>query len=238
VGGLVLVAPVFSARTVPVSVRTGLVLVLTALLGPLAAREAGAAPSITPATFVGETLIGFAIGLGAALLVGAVEAMGDLVSTSIGLQGAALFDPLNNSSTPVLGQFASLFAVTVLLSLDAHLVMLEALAESVRAVPVGATLDLAAGAGRLVALAGVLFSLGLRFAAPVIAAVLVTNVALAVLGRAAPQLNIISLAFPVQIGIGLVALIASLSFVATWLTGWTGPYAGVIGATFDALLPR
>jgi flagellar biosynthetic protein FliR len=55
---------------------------------------------------------------------------------------------------------------------------------------------------------------------------------------AAPQLNIISLAFPVQIGIGLVALIASLSFVATWLTGWTGPYAGVIGATFDALLPR
>lgn len=238
VSGLVLVAPVFSARTVPAMVRTGLVLVLTALLGPLAAREVSAVPVITPATFIGEMLVGFAIGLGAALLVGAAEAMGDLVGTSIGLQGAAIFDPMNNTSTPVLGQFAQLFAITVLLSLDAHVVMLDALTESARAVPVGATLDLASGAGKLVGLAGLLFSLGLRFAAPVIAAVLVTNVALAVLGRAAPQLNILSLAFPVQIAIGLLAFAASLGLVAAWLTGWTGPYAGMLGHTFHALQPR
>ena len=237
VSGLVLVAPVFSARTIPMTLRTAIVLVLTALLGPLAAREA-TAPQLTPATFVGELLVGFAIGLGAALFVGAIEAMGDLASTTIGLQGAAIFDPLNDTSAPVLGQFTQLFAVTVMLSLDAHLVMLDALAESVRQVPVGGALDLAAGAGKLVGSAGVLFALGLRFAAPVIAAVLMANVALAVLGRAAPQLNILSIAFPVQIALGLLALSASLAFVAAWLTGWTGPFAGLLGHTFHALQPR
>lgn len=228
VSGLVLVAPVFSARTVPAMVRAGLVVLLTVLLAPVA-RAAGAdVPALTPAGFLTEALIGFAIGLGAALLVGAAEAAGELMAIQIGLSGAALMDPLNQQSTPVLGQFMQLLALALLLALDLHLVMLDALGASVRLLPIGAPLDVQAGLGEMVRAGATLFALGLRFAAPVIAAVLVTNVALAVLSRAAPQLNVLSVAFPLQIGIGLLTLLAAIPLLATFFSGWSAGYDGLL----------
>jgi flagellar biosynthesis protein FliR len=237
VGGLLLVAPVFSAKPVPMSVRTGLLLVLTLLLQPVALVDARTT-QITLGAAVSETLVGFAIGLGVAIIVGAAEAAGDLMAIQIGLSGAAIMDPLNNTQTPVLGQFAQLFAITLLLVLDAHLVMLDALAESVHAVPVGSALDLQAGLGAMVSLLGTLFALGLQFAAPVIAAVLIANVALALLSRAAPQLNVISVAFPIQITIGLAALAASFALIATFFTGWTGVYDSMLSHVFGAMDAR
>jgi flagellar biosynthetic protein FliR len=240
-GGLLMVAPLFSAKTIPVAVRTGLLVVLAVLLAPAAYAGAARAgdPSlvaVTPATFLAETLVGIALGLGAALLVGAVEVAGDLMTTTIGLSGASLFDPLNGASSTVVAQLCQMFAVTVLLALDGHLVMLDALAESLRAVPVGGGVDVRAGLAALVAGGAQLFVLGLRFAAPVLAATMIGNVALAVLTRAAPQLNVLSVAFPVQIAVGLAALVAALAFVATWLTGFTGHYAGSLETVFGGMV--
>lgn len=243
VGGLMLVAPMFSARTVPMAIRTGLLVVLSLLLAPVAYAAVStsgdpARLAITPVTFLGETLIGFSLGLGAAMLVGAIETAGDLMTTTIGLSGASLLDPLNGAQSTVLAQFCQMFAVTVLLALDGHLVMLDALGESLRAVPVGSSVDLRAGMGALVASGAQLFVLGLRFAAPVIATSMIGNVALAVLTRAAPQLNILTVAFPIQIGVGLVAVVAAVAFVGTWMTGFTGHYAGALETLFASLLPR
>jgi flagellar biosynthetic protein FliR len=235
VSGLVLVAPVFSARTTPVPVRTGLVLLLTVLLQPAALAHLTAAPRITAPALAGEVVVGFAIGLGAALFVGAAEAAGELMAVQSGLSGAALFDPLNNSNSPVLGQFAQLFAVAVLLSLDAHLVILDALAASTRAVPVGGALAVAAGLDDLVRAAGFLFVLGLRFAGPVVAALMIANTALAVLTRAAPSLSLLSVAFPIQIGIGLCAVAAALPLIATTLAGWEPAYDRLLTGAFAAL---
>ena len=123
VAGMVLVAPVFSAKTVPVRVRTGALVLLTMLLAPSAhAALGGQVPEITPATFLTESVIGFAIGFGAAVLVGAAETAGDLMSTSIGLSGASLLDPMSGASSTALAQFGQLFAVTVLLAVNGHLV--------------------------------------------------------------------------------------------------------------------
>lgn len=238
VGGLVLVAPVFSAKSVPVKVRTGVLLLFTLLLAPAAvaaARPGLPALQVTPAAFVAESLVGFAVGFGAAVLVGAVETAGDLMSTTVGLSGASLLDPLNGASSTALAQFAQLFAVTVLLAVGGHLVMLDALAESVRAVPLGAPVDVSAGLAALVAGGAALFALGLKFAAPVVAAAMIGNVALAVLTRAAPALNVFTVAFPLQIGVGLAAMAAALAGVATWFTGWPAHFAGTIGRFFAAL---
>jgi flagellar biosynthetic protein FliR len=235
VSGLVLVAPVFSSRTVPAMVKAGLVVLVTLLLAPVAAADAaGGAVTVTPAAMLSETLVGFAIGLGAALLVGAAEAAGEVMAIQIGLSGAAILDPVNQTQVPALGQFMQLFALALLLSLNLHLVMLDALAASARVVPVGVPLDLAGGAAAMVRAGGTLFVLGLRFAAPVIAAVLVANVALAALSRAAPQLNILQLAFPIQIAIGLLTLLASLPLIAAVLQGWTGTYDGMVGGVLRA----
>jgi len=236
VSGLLLVAPVFSARNVPPMVKAGLVVLFTALLAPVArtALERGA-PAVTPAGILTEALVGFAIGLGAALLVAAAEAAGELMAIQIGLSGAALLDPVNQHQVPALGSLMQLFALAVLLSLDVHLVMLDALAASARLVPVGSPVDAEGGLMALVKIGGTLFVLGLRFAAPVIAAVLVANVALAALSRAAPQLNILQLAFPIQIAIGLVTLLAALPLMAAVLGDWAGTFDGMVGGVLRTM---
>lgn len=244
VGGMLAVAPAFSARSVPVRVRTGLLLLLTLLLSPAAVRAvqaaaAGGAPAaLTPAACAAESLAGFAVGFGAALLVGAAETAGELMSTTVGLSGASLLDPLNGAASTVLAQFAQLFAVTVLLSVGGHLVMLDALAASVRAVPLGGALDLPAGLAALVAAGGALFALGIKFAAPVVAAAMIGNVALAVLTRVAPALNVFTVAFPLQIGVGLLAAVAAFAGLATWMVGWGGHLDGVLAPVFGAMAGR
>ena len=228
VGGLLLVAPALSETMVPRTFRVALLLILTVLMQPIALASVRGVPHISVESFVTESLIGFSIGLGAALLIGAAEAAGDIVAVQIGLSGSAILDPLSNESMPILGTFLRLFAVTLLLSANLHHTMLSALADSVQALPVGQPVSLQGGLFAMLQLGGSLFAFGVRFAAPVIAVVLIANVALAVLGRAAPQLNILAVAFPVQIALGLVTLIASLPAYGRFFGGWTGVYDGML----------
>jgi flagellar biosynthetic protein FliR len=226
--GLLLIAPVFSATSVPRMVRVGTLVVLTVLLQPVALASVTGTPRLTPATAVSELLIGFAIGLGAALIVGAAEAAGDVMAVQIGLSGSAILDPLDTSSIPVLGSFTRMMALVILLSLDLHHGMLTALAESTVALPVGTVINATGGLQAMLQTASALFVIGVRFAAPVIAVVLIVNVALALLGRAAPQLNILSVSFPIQITVGLLALSATLPAMGRYLTSWRSVTDGML----------
>lgn len=233
-GGLVLTAPVYSARAVPAPMRTALVLLFAVVMQPAARAHAPLTAVLTPATLLGETVIGMVVGLGAAILIAAAEAAGELLSLQIGLSGAALLDPLSLQQSTALGQFLQLLALTLLLAGNGHLVMLDALAATMERLPIGGALQLAGGAGETVALGSQLFVLGFKFASPVIAVVMVANIALAVLSRAAPQLNILQLAFPVQIGVGLAALVASIPVIALWFMGWDTTYAQMLGRVVSA----
>ncbi|MBK6486405.1 MAG: flagellar biosynthetic protein FliR [Gemmatimonadetes bacterium] len=235
VSGLVLVAPVFSARPVPMKVKSSLVILLSILMVPVAQSHLQQVPDLTPAAIVGETLVGFGLGLGAALLMGAAESAGELLSIQIGLSGSAILDPLTQQQTTALGQLVHLFAICLVLSLDGHLVMLDALGTSVQRLPVGTPLDHAAGMRSFVSMGSTVFALGLQFAAPVVAVVMIANVALAVLSRAAPQLQILQLAFPIQILVGLGTLVVTLPFIATWFLGWEASYDAILTRAMTAL---
>lgn len=235
VSGLVLVAPVFSARPVPMAVKSALVILLAVLLVPVAQSHLTRPPDLTPHAILGETLVGFALGLGAALLLGAAESAGELLSIQIGLSGAAIVDPLSAQQSTALGQFVNLFALVLVLSLDGHLVMLDALATSTERLPVGVPLDVAAGVRGFVSLGSQVFVLGLQFASPVVAVVMVANVALAVLSRAAPQLQILQMAFPVQILVGVGTLVACLPYIASWFLGWEASYDAMLTRAMSAL---
>lgn len=220
VGGLILVAPMFSSKMVPMPVRTSLLLVLTIVMQPAAQATALGGAAITPGTFLTESLIGFSLGFGAALLVAAAELAADLMSQAIGLSGAAVMDPIGGHQTSVIGQAFALLAATLLLAGNGHLVMLDAVAQSFARVPVGAALNIEAGLRVLAHDGGIMFALGLQVAAPVIAAALVTNVGLGILSRAVPQLNLMNMAFPVQISVGLITLAASLPFLGLVTSSW------------------
>lgn len=235
VSGMMLVAPSFSTTAVPRLVRVGCVVLLTVLLQP-AVLPLTQSAVLTPAALAAEVLIGLAIGLGAALIVGAAEMAGDVMAVQIGLSGSAILDPLDTTQIPVLGVFLRMFAVTLLLTLNLHAVMLNALADSFTTLVPGRAVSLTGGLEALVASGSALFAIGVRFAAPVIAVVLLANVALAILSRAAPQINLLSVSFPVQIALGLFALAAALPAMGRTLAGWPTVYQDFVGRIGEGFL--
>lgn len=219
VGGLMVVAPLFSARTIPRMVRAALAVLFTVLLVP-------AMPPVPPAMIVGpyelaaELVIGLGIGFGAAAMIGGAELAGDVLAVQTGLSGGTALDPLTGQGTGVLSQLLGLFVLLLLLVTGGHLVLIEVLAASYTIVPVGWSFDLTGGVMELARTMGLLFSQGLQFASPIIASVTIGYMALGVLARTSPQLNMLAVAFPLQIGLGLLVLGASLPLAASFYSAW------------------
>ncbi|MCC7052674.1 MAG: flagellar biosynthetic protein FliR [Gemmatimonadaceae bacterium] len=236
VGGLLLVAPLFAGKQVPMRLRTAIMVVLAVVLVPVARAHIHGAPAITPLSFASETIIGFALGFGSAIVIAAASAAGDVMAIQMGLAGAAVMDPMTNIQVPVLGQFMTAFVTLLLLSSGGHLVMMQGLGGSLEALPLGTVPDLSAGMLALAKMGGQLVSLGVMFAAPVMAATMLTNVALAILTRAAPQLHIITVAFPLQIAAGLFTLGAALSLTAVWFGGWPTIHDGLLQRMLGPML--
>ncbi|MCC6245704.1 MAG: flagellar biosynthetic protein FliR [Gemmatimonadaceae bacterium] len=232
VGGLLLIAPAWSAKSVPMRLRTATLVLFGVLLLPAAQAHTDVATlRITPATFLAESAVGFMIGMSGALVIAAAEFAGELATTTIGLSGAAIFDPINNTQGAILQQFMQVMALIVVLIGGGHIIMLQAIAESFASLPLGSPLAIGDGAHAMVRAASSIFVTGVQFAAPVIAAVLLLNLALAVLGRAAPQLNIMGVAFPLQIGGGLITFAGSLALIVHAMSDWTPGF----GATIDSM---
>jgi flagellar biosynthetic protein FliR len=235
VGGLMLVAPLFSSRTVPAQVRASLAVLLTLLLLP----GIGPLPEgfvLGPAAILVETFVGFGIGFGAAVLLASAELAGEVLAVQTGLSGATALDPLSGQGTGVLSQLLGLFVLLLFLVTGGHLVLIEVLAGSYEIVPVGQAVAVSDGIWALARVFGLLFAQGLQFASPVIAAVSVGYMALGVLARTSPQLNMLAVAFPLQIGIGLLVLGSAFPIVATFYAAWPDHAAGLAGRFLTSLV--
>lgn len=236
--GLLWLAPLFSGRAIPGGIRTAVLVALALLLWPSAAAAAGAEGArVTAAAVLSELGVGLTLGLGAAIFVGAAEAAGDTLAVQMGLSGANVVDPMSQTQLPVLGQLLGLFATALILSTGGHLVILGALHRSLEILPPGHPVALQGGALAVVGLGGTLLELGLRLAAPVVAAMMLGNVGLGILARTVPQLNVLMVAFPVQIALGLAVLAAILPVMAAMFAGWPGEYEAVAGSILEAFLP-
>lgn len=234
VGGLMLVAPLFSSRTIPAAVRASVAILLALLIWPLVPPVADAVVP-GPGLVVAELVIGIGIGLGSAVLLGGAELAGEILAIQTGLSGASTLDPLTGVGTGVLSQLLGLFTLLLLLVTGGHLVLIEVLAESYLTLPLGALSSIPLGIEQLVGTFGLLFRTGLSFAAPIIAAVSVGYVALGILARTAPQLNMLAVAFPLQIGLGLLVLATVLPMAATFYASWPQHVAGLASRFFAAL---
>ncbi len=235
--GLIWIAPLFSSRSIPMAIRTAVLVVLTILLWPAAIAAPGAdAARITAGSVTTELLVGLTLGLGAAMFVAAAQSAGDMLAVQIGLSGANIVDPMSSTQLPVLGNFLGLFVTLLILGTGGHLVILAAIHRSLDLIAPGAPVDLNRGAMAVVSLGGTLLSLGLRFAAPVVAAVMIANVALGILARTVPQLNVLMVAFPVQIALGLFVLSISLPLIASTFGSWPDQYGSLAGRLVHSLV--
>lgn len=210
-GGLMLVAPLWSMSQVPGRARAAITLLLSLALLPAAPAVAWPEQALAiPLPLAAELVIGLSVGMAGAVLVQGVALAGEVIALQMGLAIAGALAPVPEAEVPPVGQFHSLLALLVYLALDGHLLLFRALADTLRTLPPGQVFDLAAG-GRLQAdAAGALFAAAVWAAGPVMVALFVANLAIAVLSRAVPQLNAMLVSFPVTIALGLLVLGAAL----------------------------
>jgi flagellar biosynthetic protein FliR len=215
--GLISASPVFGNRSVPTTVKLALGVILALIIAP----TVPAVPAADPMSYAGllilaqELLIGLAMGFTVRIVFAAVEMAGEISSLTMGLGFASFFDPLTQGRSSAISQFLALIATMAFLAVNAHLVLLSALAESFTTLPVSG-LPMSAGSLKLMADWGAkIFSAGLQLALPIVAALLITNVALGILTRAAPQLNLFGIGFPITLGVGFVVLATTLPYMAT-----------------------
>lgn len=235
--GLVFIAPLFSAVVIPARMKAALTIILTFFLlpGAIAGLDGPVVFSIT--AVLTEVVVGLVVGLGAALFVGAAEVAGDMLAVQMGLSGASIVDPMSRNQVPVIGQILSLMALMLILSSGGHASMIAALSASLDWVPPGSTLDLTAGLATATQIGSALFLLGLRFAAPVIGALMIGHVSLGVLARTAPQMNVLMMAFPLQIAVGLLVMGLTLPNLAVSFSDWSLGYGDLVGQLLERLAP-
>jgi len=204
-------APIFSHGAIPARIKLGVGLMLTLIIMPTLPPL----PQIEIFSFQGllilvqQLIIGVAIGFSMRLVFAAVDLAGQLIGMTMGLGFASFFDPQTQGQTTALNQFLVLLTMLIFLSLDGHLMIVTAVANSFISMPIAVD-----GAGinpMKVAMWGeTIFSVGLLLAMPAVAALLITNMALGILTRTAPQLNLFGIGFPVTLSIGFVVIALAL----------------------------
>ena len=224
-------APPFNNRAMPRRVRLALGIAIAIALTPALPPM----PPIEPASGAGlwilaqQILIGLAMGFALRLAFAAIDMAGNLIGMQMGLGFATAYDPLNSSQTPVVSEFLGVISLLLFLSLNGHLLYVATLAQSFTAIPVSATFLGNGSWLNLAELGGKIFSAGLLISLPIVVALMITNIGLAVLTRAAPQQNIFSLGFPLTLLGGFFGLAISMTYLAP-------PLQGLYELAFEAML--
>lgn len=168
-----------------------------------------------------QILIGVAMGFSMRLVFAAFEMAGDLLGLQMGLAFAQFIDPARGTQTPLIGSFLGVLAMLTFLVIDGHLLVIAAVVQSFELIPISA--NLAVVNSQSIAMAGsIMFMLALQISLPVMAAVLISNIVLGILARAAPQLNVMSIGFSITIGVGLWILWVSLPYFIAGIDGAIG----------------
>lgn len=212
VGGLLAVMPVLGGGEVPVRVRVALSLMITLMIIP----SLGPMPAVDPlsmdSVFISmqQLLIGAAMGLIVLIAFNAVTMAGESIAISMGLGFALMNDPQNGAQVPMVSQFYLVLATLLFLSLDGHHAVLMLLDSSFQLMPVGKPLG-ADSFWIIVSWGSTIFYGALAIALPALAAMLTVNITMGVITRAAPQLNIFSVGFPITMTVGFFAIMLSLN---------------------------
>jgi flagellar biosynthesis protein FliR len=225
ISGLMVFAPVFSSAAIPTQVKAVFVLAVSFLIAPVVAGFSGAHVELGILPVLGELSVGLLLGLTLSLLLEALNFTGEVIGFQFSFSLVNLLDPNSSVQTPLMGEMFGLLGTLVLLGAGLHRTLLAALLRTFATAPVGTVrLDPRAGLA-LVGQAGGIFAAALQLAAPVLAATLLAETAVALAGKLAPQLPVMAIDIPAKTLLGYVVLIGSLALWPHW-----------IEARFDLLL--
>jgi len=231
---LLVFAPVFSSVAIAPRIKVGFVFAVTILLAPLVGSARGAVSEITMAGVLGELAVGLAFGLSLMILSEMVLFAGSLLSMEFSFSLVNLIDPNSKVDTPVLAELLGWVNTLVLLAAGLHRTLLAAVMRSFNAVPVGTFVLNAKTGAAMSQMAGGIFLAGVQLASPVIAAALVVEITIGLIGRLAPQLHSTVLSVPFKTIASYVVLLGSL---ALWPGFLEGHFNRLLDAAGRMLLP-
>ncbi len=211
IGGLMLFAPFFSSGSIPLQVKAGLTVALTALLYPVygAVRlETSALAWVQVLT--GEAVVGLLLGLTLQFIMEAAQMAGQFLGVQAGFSLVTILDPQTQADTPVISTFNQLLALLIFLELNVHHWLLRALAASFVYLPPGSVILNLKVTTSLLQAAGAIWLVGLQIAAPVVVATLLIDVTLGFLAKSSPQIPILFLGLSIKTVVALTILSGTL----------------------------
>lgn len=207
-------APLFSSAAIPARAKVAIAVVIAILLAAAIRQSAPLTLSWATAMLaVQQVLVGLAIGFAMQLALAAMAFAGDLIGVQMGFGFAGLFDVQSRFEVPVMSDLFGLIGLLIFITLNGHLILLGVLMKSFTVVPVAPGSAIGAlGWHALVRAGALLFEMGVWLALPVIAVLLAAHLAVGVVSRVAPQINVMSLGFSLFMWIGIAATIALVPF--------------------------
>jgi flagellar biosynthetic protein FliR len=208
--GLFLIAPVLGHRLIPTMIKAGLAIMLAIILIPVAGQTPIASIWLLVVLAAKEMLVGFVIGFAFSILFSAIQMGGSLVGYQIGLSMVNLADTEAGTEVSIVGEFWFIVAILIFLMIDGHHAIISAFADSYKLVPVGVFNFSGPALDMLIRFTAYSFVIAIKISAPVVITLFLTEVALGVVARTVPQMNIFIVGIPMKIGIGFLVMAISL----------------------------
>ena len=201
--------PFFGGESLPKPVKAVVCIILTLGLWPalsFPARYFPAHPFNILIMILGELVLGLTMGLLVRFLFAAIQTGGELAGFQMGFSMINIMDPINGTSESVTAHFLYMTSLLTFLCLNGHLYLLKALAQSFELVPPGSLFISPQLVQNIITFSGQIFVLAIKIAAPIITAIFLVDLALALISRAAPQMNVLFVGFPIKICVGFLFL--------------------------------
>jgi len=229
--------PIFETQGLPAPWKAALCLVLTMAIWPTVSLPGTAMPAHpfdVALILLGEVILGMVLGLAVRFFFMGIQAGGELVGMQMGFSMLQFADPSSGAQTGIIAHLLYTATVLIFLVMDGHLYLLRAFSATFDYIPAGGLLISGPLFRQMLSLAGMLFTLALKIIAPVLAALFLVEVGLALMSRAAPQVHIMEVGFPLKIAVGFffVAMLMILlsEEVRRYITGLEDMFINLLRA--------
>jgi len=237
IGAMLVMIPVIGEGSVPVRVKGGLAILIALVVYP--AVRSGA-PDWTLQTdtlwiawaILGEILIGALLGFAAKMIFAGIRFGGGMIGMQMGFAIVNVIDPATRTQSSIIAEFQYMIAALVYLAVDAHHLFIVAIAESYRLIPPAGFHYSGALMEAVITFSQAIFTTAVKISAPIMAVLLFTNVALGIVARTVPQINVFIVGFPLQIAVGLFFLGLTIPVIVILiqraLAGLSGQIQGLL----------
>lgn len=217
--GIFLISPFFSSQNVPNTMKVGFSLILSGLITVTLDIDMDYTEITFVALIMKELMVGFIIGFISYAFFTTFYVMGQIIDMKIGFGMINVVDPQHRVQVPLMGNFYYILGFLLLLSFNGHYMIINALVDSYKFIPIGKFVIKEESAFMMVDVLAKSFEIGFKLSAPIIIIIFLTDLLLGILSRTIPQMNVFVVGMPLKILIGLIIISVSIPIFYSMATG-------------------